>query len=449
MTTRLGPPQGCGPAGAGIARPALVMHPLERVELRVSAAQLLLSELLILPAVDLERRIDTELETNTALELPVASTCPSCGQPVWRDACLVCDRRALRRQRGTGERVDSRDPFTRIAAKTTPRDQLMADAAAALRPAERAVAAHLLADVDDLGLLPEPVAAVAARFGVGPDTVRRVIEALRGSGAPGLCAESLTERLRLQVWAAGGDNPLPPAVEVLLARGLGPLADGRVEDAVAACGIGSDQLHSALAWIRSHVEAEPFGPDDAAAPAPVDVVVRRDGGQLTVDIVPGPWSAVRVAESYLAAAADPALREDIARARRFVDALDRRTRTILRVVQVVIARQARRVVEGPRAHLPLLRRDVAAELDLHESTVSRVVAGKQILLPSGETLPFGALFGAARGVQQCLRDLVAGETVPRSDAELAGALAAEGHPISRRTVAKYRAVLGIPGQRDR
>ena len=96
------------------------------------------------------------------------------------------------------------------------------------------------------------------------------------------------------------------------------------------------------------------------------------------------------------------------------------------------------------AHRPLLRRQVAAELRLHESTVSRAVAGKQVLLPSGETVPFGALFGAARGVQQCLLDLVSAETVPRCDAELAEALAERGHRISRRTVAKYRATLRIP-----
>jgi len=129
--------------------------------------------------------------------------------------------------------------------------------------------------------------------------------------------------------------------------------------------------------------------------------------------------------------------------------LDRRARTMLRVAGAAITRQSRRVVEGPAAHRPLLRRDLAAELDLHESTVSRVVAGKHLLLPSGETVPFGSLFGAARGAQECLRDLVAAETVASCDADLASALLERGYPVSRRTVAKYRAALGIPGRHRR
>ena len=419
------------------------------MELRVSGAQVLLSELLLLPTLDLGRRIHAELETNAALELPAAPSCRGCGQPVWSGACLPCERSSLRRQHGPNDGADQRDRLAGIAARTGPRELLLTDAAPTLRPGERAVAAHLLADIDDLGLLVEPVAAVAERLGVSAKTVCRVIEALRGSGVPGLCAETLAERLRLQVFAATAGHSPPPDVAALLARGLGPLAHDGVEAAAAATGLRPDGVRSALAWIRSHVEADVIGAERAAPPAPVDMVIGRDGDEFVVDVVPGPWSAVRVAESYLAVAADPRVRPDVVRARRFVDALDRRARTMLRVAGVVITRQARRVVEGPASHRPLLRRDVAAELDLHESTVSRVVAGKHLLLPSGETVAFGALFGTARGAQECLRDLVAAETVACRDADLASALAERGHRVSRRTVAKYRAALGIPGQRRR
>lgn len=308
------------------------------------------------------------------------------------------------------------------------------------------IAEHLLADVDDLGLLTEPVTDVAARLGVSPDRVQRVNDALRGSGAPGLCAGSLTERLRLQVAA---EPAVPSEVDALVARGLDALAGGGPGAAATASGLHADQVCSALTWIRSQLEAEPFPPNDSVAPVPVDAVVTMREGRLIVDVVPGPWSALRVADSYQEAAANPAVRDDIVRANRFLEMLDRRTRTTLRVLRVAVTRQSRRIMEGPRAHRPLLRRDVAAELGLHESTVSRVVTGKHLLLPTGETIAFGALFGAARGVQQCLGELVAAEDIARSDAELVAALAALGHRLSRRTVAKYRAVLGIPPRRAR
>jgi RNA polymerase sigma-54 factor len=428
--------------------PQLDVH--HRMELRVSAAQLLLSELLLLPAVGLEQRVEVELAGNAALELPAVPSCPGCGQLVWTGTCLRCDRRPPR-QPPPGDPADrdrdrDRDRLAGLAAPPAPREQVLLDAAPALHPGERAVAAHLLADVDDAGLLVEPEAAVAERLGVTERTVRRVIEALRASGTPGLCARTLAERLRLQVSAAAGAHPPPAAVTALLALGLGPLAGGDTKD---GGGLSPDELRSALAWIRSHVDADLVGPEPAPPPAPVDVVVRCDGGTLAVDLVGGCWSAVRVAESYAAAAADPLVRPDVLRARRFLDGLDRRDRTMRRVARFVVDHQARRVVAGPRAHRPLLRRQVAAELRLHESTVSRAVAGKQVLLPSGETVPFGALFGAARGVQECLLDLVGAETVPRCDAELAEALAERGHRVSRRTVAKYRATLRIPDQRRR
>ena len=414
--------------------PGLAVH--LRMEHRVSAAQLLLSELLVLPVADLDQRVAAELDANTALELPAVPVCSGCGHPAWRGVCPSCARRS--------ESGECRDRLGRIAGKSSPRDVLLAEAARAVRTADRPLAARLLAEVDDLGLLPEPIAVVAARFGVGPGDVRRVIQAFRVSGAPGLGAENLVVRLRLQV--AADEGAVPPEVDALVANGLGALAGGGPDDAAAVSGLRSDQVGPALAWIRSHIEADLFRHDDSVAPVPVDVVVGRHGDQLVADIVPGPWSALRVAESYLAAAADPLVHRDVVRARRFIDALDRRSRTLFRVVQVVITRQARRMAEGRRAHRQLLRRDVAAELDLHESTVSRVVAGKHLLLPTGETVEFGTLFGAMHGMRECLRDLVAAESVPRSDAELVCALAGQGFHLSRRTVAKHRAALGIPKQ---
>ncbi|MGH3526974.1 MAG: hypothetical protein ACRDS0_03565 [Pseudonocardiaceae bacterium] len=446
MTARAGVNERHGSAPVGIAAPMLAMDAGQRMEHRVGAAQLLLSELLVLPASDLERRVAEELDVNAALELPVVPSCQRCGHPVWRGTCM-CGVRELPPQRR--ESGDQPDRLTRVAAQVRPRELLLTEAARTLGAAQRVIAAHLLADIDDLGLLAEPVTAVAARLRVGPATVHRVIEALRASGAPGLCAESLTERLRLQVSAAANDLPVPPEVEALVARGLGPLAGGDLKGSAAACGLRPEQVRSAVSWIRGHIEADAFGVDEPVAPVPVDAVIRRDGDRLIVDVVPGPWSALHIAESYLAVAADPLVHRDIARARRFIDVLDRRTHTMLRVLQDVIIRQSRRVIEGPRAHHPLRRRDVAAELGLHESTVSRAVAGKHLRLPSGETVTFSALFGPALGVQQCLRDLVTGETIARSDAELVRELAAQGHHVARRTVAKYRAELGIPSQRVR
>jgi RNA polymerase sigma-54 factor len=94
--------------------------------------------------------------------------------------------------------------------------------------------------------------------------------------------------------------------------------------------------------------------------------------------------------------------------------------------------------------VPLTRTEIASELGLHESTISRATADKTALLPNRTLLPISEFFIATRGVQDVLRELIANETTPLSDDELARQLAKRGYPIARRTVAKYRDALKIP-----
>jgi RNA polymerase sigma-54 factor len=418
--------------------PALGLDIRVRMDLRVGPAQLLLSELLPLGVAELGPRLDAELAANGALEQPTPLSCPGCGHPLWRDRCLRCV---------AGERAGPADRSARIPIRTSPREQVLREAAASLSAVGRRIAAHLVADVDEHGVLDEALTAIADRLGVGVDAVAEAVAALRAAGHPGLCARSVAESLLLQ--AGAGRRRLPPDVEALLSRGAPALAAGSTAAAALASGLSPERLREALGWLRAHVVPELFETGEPVSPPSVDVVVRRSGRALRAIVVPGPWSAVRVAESYRALADDPSVRRDVARADRFVTALGRREWALKRVTEQVVIRQSARVTTGRRAHRPLTRREIAGEVGVHESTVSRVVAGKSVALPSGETVPMAALFGAGCEIQHCLRDLVREEATPLSDAALAAALARRGHRVARRTVAKYRAELGIPDRRLR
>lgn len=433
-----------GQEGRAPRLPALALTPEHRLEHRVAPAQVLLAELLSLPNAELEHRVAAELEANPALELPAPASCPGCGSALWRGGCVRCWADGAGKALDVGQVVDVTE---RIAARLSPREQLLAVAAATLTPAQRAVAAHLLADTDDLGVLTEPVTGIAARLGVAAGTLQEIITILRAaSGHAGLCAPSLADRLRLEVRSLADHSQVPDVVEKLISNGLDQLGGSNPNTA----GLTSSELAQALSWLRRHLTAEVFDDERPALPAPVDIVVRQTVDGLVVAVVPGPWSAVQVAESYLAAAAvTPGIADHLARARDFVGALARRERTVLRVAESTVRRQAQRAVAGPAAHLPLTRREIATELKVHESTVGRVIAGRYVLLPTGEIVPLTALFGAARGVQECLRAVVRQESGPLSDAALVQALAAHGHHLARRTVAKYRMALGIPDYRSR
>jgi RNA polymerase sigma-54 factor len=106
------------------------------------------------------------------------------------------------------------------------------------------------------------------------------------------------------------------------------------------------------------------------------------------------------------------------------------------------------VREG-RALRPLTHAEIAAEVGVHPSTVSRAVMHRYLRLPSGRVVPLASLFCRDAGAPAALATVIEREAQPHSDAELARELARLGHRVARRTVAKYRAGLGIPPQHER
>lgn len=140
-------------------------------------------------------------------------------------------------------------------------------------------------------------------------------------------------------------------------------------------------------------------------------------------------------------------------ARALVSAVARRGATLRAVAAHVLRHQAAAVAAGPGALRPLTRAEVAAALGLSESTVSRAVAGTTVAAPWGTrpladwfAAPLGRGGASGAGARAALRRIVADEDprAPLSDEALAARLRAEGFPAARRTVAKYRAALGLP-----
>lgn len=417
-------------------RPALGMTPVPRLEQRVVPAQLLLSELLSLTAAELEGRLQIELDRNGALELPDAPLC-GCGCPAWSGRCGACrDPRDVAPPKPRGEPAAPVDAWADLLSGV------------GLRPAERPVAALLLADLDQHGVLGDPAMA-AARLGLPVEVVGRVVAALRAAGGAGLGAATLAERLALQAGAASGEAGVPAPVRALLATGLDALVAGGPSAAAERSGLSCDEVGDALAWLRGNLAADVVPRPVPAPPRTVDVVVGRSDGHLHVEVVAGPWSVLRIAPSYLAAADHPAVRADVARARGLLDALSRRERTLHRVCEAAITHQIALLDDGPAALRPLSRRELATRLGLHESTVGRAVQGKDVALPRGTTVALSELFASGCAVRRCLQEIISADGASLSDRDLVCALATRGHAVARRTVAKYRAELGLPDRRRR
>ena len=387
------------------------------------------AQLLELSAADLAESVARELATNPALEL---------AEPAAQHWTQV------------------EPPATEPAGW----ERLLREVALELPEPDRWIAAGILADLDRHGVLGRTPAEAARWLGVEVERVEAVLTAIRVVGGPALAAVDLRDALLRQ--AAAEPDPGPPdCLAGLVTYHLDDLAAGHWDRAAAALGVSTVDIRDAVDFLRERVRPALAGLDTGPAgppPPSPDVVVGFTVDGTAQVTLPEPHPELTVDPRYAALATDGAgltgeerdrLRAQVAAARDFLARLERRAGTLRRVAEAAVRRQVRFVREGEAAHTPLTRAEVARELGVAESTVSRAVAGKTVQLPGRRCVPFAAFFGNATSALDLIRRLVAAERTPRSDAELARELARHGFAVARRTVAKYRALLAIPPATDR
>lgn len=317
-------------------------------------------------------------------------------------------------------------------------------------PRDRRIALALAEALEPSGWLGRSVVDIARDLDAEVAEVEAVLRRLQEIEPVGLFARDLAECLRLQ---AQEDGSYDAVMAVMLAR-LDLLATGDLARLARLARVSEAAVQGRFRLIRA-LNPKPGTEFDALAvqrPREPDLVARAlpsGGWEVALNrsclpslrIVPGEKSAKLAAAMAV---------------ERMVVA---RNATLLRVGREVLQRQAAALTDGPGAVVPMTMAEVATALNLHESTVSRVVAGTSVDTPRGMwwlRLLFSPGLGGRQGDGEAavsgaaLRDrlarLVAGEPAgqPLSDAALAEALSAGGPSVARRTVAKYRAMLTIP-----
>ncbi|MSO71406.1 MAG: RNA polymerase sigma-54 factor [Alphaproteobacteria bacterium] len=334
--------------------------------------------------------------------------------------------------------------------------------------AERIIALALIDRLDDAGYLVPPLAKIAGELGAALDQVAAVLARLKRFDPPGLFAGSLKECLALQL---AEKNRLDPAMQALVDN-LELLARRDWASLKRLCAVDDADLKDMIAELKclNPKPAEAFGAVAVDIPAP-DILMRatRKGGwliELNAASLPRVIVNNRYAVDLGAHAADKPAKEFIAEkmqsASWLVRALDQRAQTILKVATELVKQQERFFAEGVAGLRPLVLRDIATAIEMHESTVSRVTANKMIATPRGtfELKYFftssiassgGGEAHSASAVKSRIKALIDAEN-PRavlSDDTLVEMLRREGIEIARRTVAKYREALRIPSSVQR
>lgn len=439
--------------------------------------------LLQLSAAELEAEMTEALESNPVLEWADEET-PTLGVEApdarvpdgetstderWDDAAL--DGWA---DRAPGTVVDDDNTAAeQVADSETLHDYLLWQLhLSTLSPRDRAIGVALIEAISDDGYLREPLEAIVASLGEpapSDNDVLTVLYQIQHFDPVGVGARTVAESLRIQL---GVLDPQTPGRSIALR-----IADGCLErlPRLGADGLASelgeavDEVDAAISLLLS-LDPRPgaqLGAVSADAYVTPDVVIWRQRGEWRVSLAEHGRPRLRINRGYealagRATAADAAyLRGHLQEARWLLKNLEARGDTLLRVTRCLVQRQAGFLEFGDGALRPLTLREVAGELGLHESTISRAIARKYARTPRG-TLPLRAFFasGVADGngeetssaaIQSMIRQLVAAENPrkPLSDAKLADTLRASGVPVARRTVAKYREALGIPSSQDR
>jgi RNA polymerase sigma-54 factor len=324
---------------------------------------------------------------------------------------------------------------------------------------QKARIAHALAEaLEPSGWLGKPLADIARDAGATVAEVEQKLARLQRIEPAGLFARNLAECLALQLTEAG---PLDGVMQVILGR-LDLLAAGDMAGLARLARTTPADIAARFRVIRS-LDPKPgaqFAPLSAAAQREPDLLVRKTAaGEWEVSLNRSCLPTVSVLRPETGCGEPGRGGAPLAGARAVVRLLEMRNDTLLRVGREVLQRQRAALDAGPPALVAMSMAEVAEALGLHESTVSRVVAGASVDTPRGTWWVrrlFSGRVGANTGegagassgaaVRARLAQLVASEpkSAPLSDAALALALATSGVAVARRTIAKYRAALGIP-----
>ncbi|HEX7967480.1 MAG TPA: RNA polymerase factor sigma-54 [Stellaceae bacterium] len=467
----------------------------QRLDLRQTQALVMTPQLqqaiklLQLSNLELSAFIETELEQNPLLERddapaegaaagPAAgeetSASEDDGEAQWREAAgaegegnldLAGDPAAWRSRPAAPSDLPGLDQT--LTRPMTLREHLLAQLSVDIaEPVDRVIGAHLIEMVDDAGYLQADLAEIAQRLDCEVARVEATLARLQRFDPPGIFARDLGECLALQL---KDRDRFDPAMQALLANL--PLLAGRNAPALMRlCGVDAEDLADMVAELKA-LNPKPGLAFDTASAEPVvpDVLVRPQGAGWAVELNSDTLPRVLINNRYYAEVSGAArskadkdyLAERYQQANWLVKALHQRATTILKVSTELVRQQEGFFRHGVRHLRPLVLRDIAEAIGMHESTVSRVTSSKYMATPRGIyelkyffTSAIAATSGgealSAEAVRFRIKALIDAEgDEVLSDDRLVEILLKEGIDIARRTVAKYREAMRIPSSVQR
>ena len=428
---------------------------------------------------ELQQKIEGELASNPALEIVEGTYCPTCRRKL--PPHVLCPKCAFSQNGQTDQtivfvsqprdfpgasRASAAEEYTddNFAADTeTLATYVLGQVATELEVEERPIAVHLLSSMDENGLLAVPLEDIARYQHVTTVEVEEVLRLIQRAEPVGVCSPSPREAMLVQLEVLGEMAPDAGLAARAIEEGFEALSRHKYAELGRILGVSASKAQGVAEFITENLNPFPARAYWGSVRHPTkdspnvyhqpDVIIRRGDDsqdpQLVVEIVWPIRGYLRISplfdQAVKEAPADKAeaWKEDKERASLLIKCLGQRNHTLVRLMQLLANLQREFILRGDRFIHPITRASLADELGVHESTVSRAVAGKSVQFPSGHIVPISRFFDRSLHVRTVIKKIIADEKAPMSDTQIAQLLSKKGFKVARRTVAKYRAMEGI------
>lgn len=455
-------------------------RPLLRPQTTAHLAQTM--ALLELNAVELRQKVEAELARNPALELIDEFRCPTCHKVLHNNRpCPTCTS-------SLGSSADQpivylschEDFFTKTKPGSFPDDlpddnfapnhealpaYILRQIGPELPVDDRPLAVHILTSLDEDGLLTVKPVEIALYHHVPLSRLENILSLIQHADPLGVGSLTPQDALLIQLEVLGENLAVPALAEKAIRAGIELLSPHHLPELAKFLNIPTTQAKEIVRFISDNLNPFParahWGDHPGSEPSEgqentfhfPDIIISKisedENAALVVEIAMPFYGTLRVnplfREAIQQAPSDKSelWQEDLEQATLLVKCLQQRNHTIVRLMQRLVVIQREFILYGDAYLKPITRADLAEELEVHESTMSRAVSDKAVQLPNRRIVPLSMFFDRSLHVRTALKQIIDQESYSLSDSQIAELLSDMGYPVARRTVAKYRSIEGI------
>jgi RNA polymerase sigma-54 factor len=438
--------------------------------------------LLELTVDELHQKVEAELARNPALELIDEFRCPTChkilhskqpcptctntlsGSPDQPIIYLSCHEDFFIKPRTTSYMDDLPDDNFAPDKEALPA-YILRQIGPELHIDDRQIAVHILTSIDEDGFLTIKPVEIALYHHVPLSRIETILTLIQHADPVGVGSLTPKDALLVQLDVLSETRRVPRYADKAILAGIELLSPHRLPELARHLGISISETKEIARFISDNLNPFPgrthWG--DQRNPGLTteqdntyhypDVIISRvndeDDTTLVVEIAMPFYGSLRVNPLFREALHDAPTekselwQEDLEQATLLVKCLQQRNHTIVRLMQKLVVLQREFILLGDAYLKPITRADLAEELDVHESTMSRAVSDKAVQLPNRRIVPLSIFFDRSLHIRTALKQIIDEEKYTLSDSQIASLLSDMGFPVARRTVAKYRSIEGI------